>query len=526
MRFLILVGFVALLSACETAPPRPNILLVISDDQSFPHTSRAGCGWIETPGFDRVAAEGLYFTNGYAGSPGCAPSRSALVTGRYPWQNEQAGQHAAGWLARYVPFVDALDSGGYFTGYTGKGVGPFQYGEPGLRADNAAGPHRYSDIKHADDERPASGIGPINYFANFKQFLDDRPDGEPFFFWLGTSEPHRPFEAGSWRQAGKALADVTVPPFLPDVPEVRGDLLDYAVEVEWFDAHLLRVLEHLEAIGELDNTVVVVTSDNGMSFPRAKANAYDWGIHVPLAIRYPARFPAGRTVETPVSFVDLAPTLLELAGVPPTGMLPMTGESLVSILEGEGDAEATRTVLSGRERHSSSRYQNWGYPQRALRRGDYLLVWNQRPERWPAGAPQRLVSDTSEALHPRYGLDTNGLHQSEWAFTDIDAAPSKSFIVEHYNDPRYASFFEFAVGKRPEWELFDVTRDAACLRNLADDPEHQAQLSDLRERMTAALRETKDPRVVGPDAEVFDTYPRYSRMRHFPAPEEEPAVRP
>ena len=113
---------------------RPNILFAISDDQSWLHTSFAGSDWVRTPAFDRIATNGIYFTNCYAGSPGCAPSRSALVTGRYHWQNEQAGQHAAGWLDKYVPFVDLLEHNGYHTGYTGKGVGPFEYGEHPLRA--------------------------------------------------------------------------------------------------------------------------------------------------------------------------------------------------------------------------------------------------------------------------------------------------------------------------------------------------------------------------------------------------------
>src|SRR5690606_15254072 len=124
-----------------------------------------GCTWINTPAFDRVAREGIYFKNCYSGSPGCAPSRSTLVTGRYHWQNEQAGQHASGWLNKYVPFVDLLASNGYHTGYTGKGVGPFKYGEAPLRSQNAAG-KEYNEIAYskANDVRYASGISPKNYF--------------------------------------------------------------------------------------------------------------------------------------------------------------------------------------------------------------------------------------------------------------------------------------------------------------------------------------------------------------------------
>ena len=509
----------------EAPPRRPNILFAISDDQSFSHTSFAGRSWVQTPAFDRVAGNGIYFTNGYAGSPGCAPSRSSIVTGRYHWQNEQAGQHAAGWLDKYIPFVDLVAANGYHTGYTGKGVGPFKYGEPPLRAENAAGT-AYNEIKYeegsAQDERWATGIRDTNYAANFRQFMEQREADQPFFFWYGASEPHRDYEQDSWKRRGKSLANVDVPPFLPDVETVRGDLLDYAVEIEWFDLHLMRMIDYLEEIGELDNTIIIVTADNGMPFPRAKANGYDYGVHVPLAISYPNGFPAGRTVNDPVSFVDLAPTILELTETSPEEMLPMSGKSIVPLLESaqEGTLGGNNDyVLAGRERHSSSRYQNLGYPQRILRQGRYLYIRNLKPDRWPAGAPQRLVPDSSGVMYPMYGIDEAGVHHSDWAFTDIDACPTKSFMVEHHDDPPYERYFELAVAPRPEHELFDVVKDPDCLTNLANDPEFAGIKDQLDALLTEELTRTEDPRIVGPNPELFDTYPRYSPMREFPKPD-------
>ncbi len=510
--------------ATET-PKRPNILFAISDDQSFAHTSFAGRSWVQTPAFDRVAENGIYFKNCYAGSPGCAPSRSSIVTGRYHWQNEQAGQHAAGWYKKYVPFIDLLAANGYHTGRTGKGVGPFEYGEDPLRKEDAAG-KAYSEVKYedgsADDERFAAGINNINYFENFKLFMQDRKEDEPFFFWYGATEPHRDFEQGSWKRRGKSLDAVEVPDFLPDVDTVRGDLLDYAVEIEWFDLHLQRMINYLEETGELNNTIIIVTSDNGMAFPRAKANGYEYGVHVPLAISYPKGFPAGREVEDPISFVDIAPTILELTETSPEGMLPISGKSIVNILKSEKSGVVDETkdyVLAGRERHSASRYMNAGYPQRIMRKGRYLYIWNMKPERWPAGAPQRLVSDSTDALYPMYGIDSAGVHHSDWAFTDIDAAPTKSFIIEHRNDQKFEKYFELAVGIRPEYELFDVEKDAACLTNLANNPEFTGVLDQMKEMMMQELTSTEDPRIVGPDKDVFDTYPRYSPMRKFPKPD-------
>ena len=276
-------------------------------------------------------------------------------------------------MAKYVPFVDVLKANGYRTGYTGKGVDPFRYGELPLRAENAAG-EVYNAFKYRvssdEDERFAEGISEVNYAANFKQFLKQRTEGEPFFFWYGASEPHRAYEAGSWKHRGKSLSQVDVPEFLPSVDTVRGDLLDYAVEIEWFDLHLMRMMEHLEEIGELQNTVIIVTADNGMPFPRAKANGYEYGVHVPMAISFPQAFPSGRVVEDPISFVDLAPTVLELTETSSEGMLPISGESLVNMLTSEQKKNVDLVkdfVLAGRERHSSSYYQNGGYPQRIMR---------------------------------------------------------------------------------------------------------------------------------------------------------------
>jgi len=527
-------SFLLFLSSCDSQntnnPTRPNILFAISDDQSFAHTSFDGAEFLETPAFDRMAEEGVYFSNCMAGSPGCAPSRSAIVTGRHHWQNEQAGQHASAWLKKYVPFVDLLGQNGYATGRTGKGVGPFKYAENEndslWRATNAAGvEHSYIQYEEGSngDERTAGGIRNLDYYANFKYFIDSVRGNEPFFFWYGASEPHRSFEQDSWKRNNKKLTDVSVPGFFPDHEIVRGDILDYAVEIEWFDLHLQRMLKYLEEIGELENTIVIVTSDNGMAFPRAKANSYEYGIHVPFAVRFPKEFPGGKIVTDPIGFADLAPTILELTGTSTKGMLPISGDSFVDMLKLENEsegAESKKYAFSGRERHSSSRYRNWGYPQRAIRNENFLMIWNMKPDRWPAGAPQRIKPGTEDELLPIYGIDEEGKHHSEWAFTDIDAAPTKSFIIENMKDEKIRPFFDWSHAKRPEWELFDVEHDPWCLVNLIGDLNFSDTEKELRDDLINELVATKDPRVVGPDKDVFDSYKRYSRMREFPPPGE------
>lgn len=530
--FLTVSTAVIALAGCSQSPEeqsRPNILFAISDDQSFAHTSFAGCKFVNTPAFDRVAREGVYFTSCMAGSPGCAPSRSSIVTGRYHWQNEQSGQHASSWMKKYVPFVDMLDANGYVTGRTGKGVSPFQYARDEndslWRATDAAG-IAHSNIRYEDgtpgDERPAKFISNVNYFENFKYFMENVRGDKPFFFWYGAQEPHRAYEQDAWKRTDKKLEDAKVPGFFPDDEIVRGDLLDYAVEIEWFDLHLQRMLEYLEKTGELENTIVMVTSDNGMPFPRAKANCYEYGIHVPFAVRYPKGFQGGREVDDVLSFADLAPTILEITGTSAEGMLPISGKSVLQILQSKNEGvveESKKYVFAGRERHSSSRYLNWGYPQRAIRSHDYLLVWNIKPERWPAGAPQRIKPGTENELLPMFGIDENGVHHSDWAFTDIDAAPTKSLIIEKWQDESVRPYFDQAHAKRPEFELFDIKNDPYNLTNLVRNPEYASVEQELKQALLAELKKSEDPRIVGPDKEVFDSYIRYSPMREFPKPE-------
>ncbi len=503
-RWSLVVVFASLLASAplKAAAQRPNILLAISDDQSYPHASAYGSTFVRTPAFDRVAREGVLFTNAFCASPGCSPCRAALLTGRHCWQIEHAGTHASSFPSKYATFPDLLEAAGYFVGYTGKGWGPGNWKISG-RKRNPAGP----EFQSRKNTPPHKGIRNTDYAGNFAEFLSQRPQGKPFCFWYGASEPHRSYEKGSGLAEGKQLSDAEVPPFLPDKPEIRSDLLDYAVEIEWFDTHLGRMLKALEKNGELENTLIIVTSDNGMPFPRAKANCYEYGIHMPLAIRFGAKAPGGRTVSDLVGFVDLTATILAAAGVEPPTEFPPSGRSLMNILTSkkENRVDPTRTeVYSARERHSSSRYNNLAYPQRCIRTQRYLYVRNFKPERWPAGAPQKFEKDGS--LGPPHG----GYH-------DIDACPTLTYLIQNREAPDVARYFHLAVDKRPAEELFDIQRDPGCLHNLADSREHMAVKKELSSKLTAYLTQTGDPRVLG-TGDVFETYKRYSPIRKFPAP--------
>jgi N-sulfoglucosamine sulfohydrolase len=499
--FLLMVITAA---AVQGAERRPNILIAISDDQSFPHASAYGCKFVKTPAFDRIAREGVLFMNAWAASPGCSPSRAAMFTGRFPWQIEQAGTHASSFPKKFALMPDLLEAAGYWIGHTGKGWSPgvSDFGR------NPAGPA----FQQRKLEPPYAQLSGCDYAGNFRDFLDRRPEGAPFYFWLGTAEPHRPYTKGSGRKEGKNPADVEVPSYLPDTPEVRGDLLDYAVEIEWFDQHLGQAIAMLEEMGELEHTLIIVTADQGMPFPRAKANLYNDGVHVPLAVRWGERIPPGRVLEDLTSLIDLMPTILEAAGVAHPGDLPMSGRSLLNTLTSPeaGWVDPSRdAVYAGRERHSSSRWNNLGYPQRAIRTQRHLYIRNFAPDRWPAGAPQEIRGGGLSPMHSGY--------------FDIDAAPSLDVMTRNADDPAFARFLELSVGKRPADELYDVLDDPGNIRNLAGDPAMAEVLDELRGRLMAFLEATGDPRATG-NGDVWERYPRLSGpMREFPAPDQEEA---
>ncbi len=505
-RTILLLALCCGAVGCSSGPgrDRPNVLFAIWDDVSYPHVSAASSKMVVTPAFDRVAAEGVLFRNAYAPAPGCSPTRAALLTGRHIWMIEQAGTHASSFPRTFHSYQDLLEEAGYTVGYTGKPWGPGKWEASG-RTRNPAGP----DFLDKNTEPPYGGIRNTDYAANFEAFFALKPAGQPFSFWVGCGEAHRRFEPGSWKKAGKQLEDAEVPPFLPDTPEIREDLLDYAVEIEWFDSHLGRILDFLAAVGELDDTLVIVTADNGMAFPRAKANLYDYGIHMPLAVSLPGGGRAGRVVDDLVQFVDLTATILDLAGVKhPGGASALAGRSIRGILESEQDGlvDASRTrAFSGRERHSSSRWNNLTYPQRSMRTPEHLYIRNFKPQRWPAGAPQK------------YMQDTNTLEAMHLAYHDIDPSPTLTRLIEGREEKGIAQYFEWAVGKRPAEELFDLESDPGCLDNLAEQPEFSELLERLRQELEAYLVETGDPRVSG-GGQIWEDYIRYSRVRKFPRP--------
>jgi arylsulfatase A-like enzyme len=441
---------------------RPNIVVAIADDWSAPHAGAYGDRTVSTPVFDRIAREGARFTHAFTAAPSCTPSRAALLTGQAVHRLEEGGNLHGFLPKRFAVYPDLLEQAGYVVGYTGKGWGPGRF-EPGGRARNPAGPQ----------------------FKNFDEFIQQRPAGRPFLFWFGSNDPHRPYDAGAGVRAGMKMDSVAVPPFLPDTPEVRSDLLDYYFEIQRFDRDVGRIIATLERLGELDNTLVIVTSDNGMPFPRGKATVYDAGARMPLAMRWPGAVRGGSVVDEFVSHTDVAPTVLEAAGLKPPAT--MTGRSLVPLLQGLSQAGRDRVFIE-RERHAHVRRGNLSYPVRAIRTNDYLYVRNFRPDRWPAGDPQMVFS-----VGP---------------FGDIDGGPTKSLMIDRQDDPKISRYFRLATAKRPAEELYDLRNDPHQLENVAGRPAHASAQQRLRQQLESWLRETGDPRVTMDD-DRWDRFPYY-----------------
>lgn len=466
-----------------TASNRPNILFAIADDAS--HMSAYGHRFVSTPSFDRVARNGVLFVNAFTTNPKCAPSRASILTGKHTWQLEEACNHFGIFPGKFRVYPDLLEEAGYHVGFTGKGWAPGDW-LAGGRTRNPAG----SAFQKRTLSPPArSGINPCDYAANFRDFLENRPAGRPFCFWYGGYEPHRHYVFDEGRRGGKDLSSIdAVPPYWPDEERVRIDMLDYAYEIEWFDRHLGLMIDHLDETGELEHTLVVVTSDNGAPFPRVKGQMYEDDFHLPLAACWAGTIASGRRVDDLVSFIDLAPTFLELAGL--EAQAEVAGRSLVPILRanGSGRIEPRRDrVYLGRERHDMGREGDLGYPVRCVRTSDYLYVRNFAPERWPAGNP-------------------------ETGFTNCDSSPTKARILElHEKGEDY--YYELAFGKRPAEELYDIRSDPHCLNNLATKAELTNVKESLSQDLERELRATGDPRIFG-NGDVFEHYRYTGNAKH------------
>jgi len=523
-----------------TEPKRPNILFCFADDWGRFASAYAkidGPGTIndviQTPNFDRLAREGVLFRRAFVSAPSCTPCRSALISGQHFWRTGRASiLRGAVWDGSQPSFPLLLKEAGYHIGET------YKVWSPGVPNDAPFGNGKYAyekaggRVNQFSENVTKMVAGGMSVEAakqslydetlgNFDAFLAARGKDQPFCYWYGPTNVHRKWAQGS----GKKLWGIDpdsfkgkMPAFLPNVPIVREDLADYFGEAQAFDAQVGVLLKKLVDIGELDNTLIVMSGDHGApGFPHGKCNLYDFGSSVSLAIRWGGALrtrsnsQAGRIVDDLVTLPDLAPTFLELGEVeiPKT----MTGRSLVSVLKSEkaGKVDVARdAVFIGRERHvENARADFRPYPQRAIRTKDFLYIINFRPDRWPLGDPYRLDGDNV----PSFDDISNNTRVT---LPDEDAGPTKAWLVGVRNDPGWKAHFTAVYGKRPREELYDLKADPDQMKNVAGDAAYAKTRAELEERLMKELKATGDPRLVD-DGKFFETPPLSGPVNDGPA---------
>lgn len=487
---MLLTGTIAL--SCNLSVPdlqasndkkQPNILFIIADDASFAHFGANGSKWIKTPGFDRIASEGINFVNCYTPNAKSAPSRTTLLTGLYSWQAGAAGNHNPIFPIDLKVVTDALAENGYTIAHTGKGWGP---GDPGT-IDGRKRELTGTPFQKFKKQVPASGINKTDYIANFKEFLKKQDSENPWFFWFGCYEPHRNYEFGSGaRLRNSSLNSIAdFPGYWPDNEITRNDLMDYAYEVEYFDEQIAKFTQELEKRDELENTIIFVTSDHGMPFPRSKGNSYEESCHVPFAAMWKNNIKnPGRKVYDFVNFIDFTPSFLELAGIEEkdSGMKPSQGKSFVTHFDKDSKkTEPSNYVILGRERHDYGRPLNQGYPIRSIIQDGLLYICNLKPHLMPAGNP-------------------------ETGYTDCDASPTKSEILRMKREGVDSSYYNLCFSVREGEELYDLKTDRNCLKNLSENPIYLKKKKHLQKLLFKDLRSQNDPRMTD-DGDVFDHYP-------------------
>lgn len=510
-------------SAAE--PKRPNLLFIFADDWgrfASAYGKLDGPGSpndvVKTPNFDRIAREGTLVRQAFVSAPSCTPCRSALLSGQHFWRTGRAAiLQGAVWDESIPTYPRLLAQAGYHMGKTGKVWSPgnpadIPYGRP-VPGFQKAGMRFNSFSKFGTDQlNSGNSIDSCRRTllrevrGNFEDFLSKRPSQAPFGYWFGPTNVHRKWVKGS----GKALWGIDpdslkgkLPPFLPDIPEMREDFADYLGEVQALDAYAGELLDALEKAGELDNTLVVMSGDHGPpGFPHGKCNLYDFGSRVALALRGPG-VEKGKVSDTLVSLPDLAPTFLEMAGVKPPAT--MTANSLQSLGVINGSREIDRktmprdAVFIGRERHyPTARDGGLPYPQRAIRTKDHLYIINFRPDRWPLGDPRQLQGGT-----PTWDKLANNTGVT---LSDEDAGPAKAWLVLNRDTAQGKPFFDHAYGKRPAEELYVLSDDPHQMRNRAGDKTLEGIRKNLRERLLKTLEETGDPRMQE-NGKFFETPP-------------------
>jgi N-sulfoglucosamine sulfohydrolase len=457
---ILLVAISGSAPAPGAAEIRPNIVIMIADDMAWDDCGAYGNKAVHSLNIDRLGREGMRFDRAILTCSSCSPSRASIMTGRYPHNTDAEQLH---WpLPRaQVTFVEKLKAAGYWTAAAGKWhLGPQVKDRFHTVAEaGTAGFQVSARTTKMIDEGDESGC------ANWVPALKSRPKNKPFFLWLAALDPHRDYKPNAIASPHNP-GDVIVPPYVPDKPEVRRDLALYYDEIARLDENIGRVLAELDAQGVASNTLVIFMADNGRPFPRCKTTVYDSGIKMPFIVRWPGKIKAATRCESLISSVDIAPTLLELAGVPEPATFQ--GRSFAKLF----------TEPAAKIREHAFAEHNWhdyDAHQRAVRTERFKYIRNfdaNLPNTPPADA---VRSPTFQAMRK---------------LRNAGQLP-----------PDQTSCF---VKPRPEEELYDLDNDPHELRNVANDAKHSVILKTLRGELAKWQRETEDPVPGLRNADEFD----------------------
>ncbi|HQQ63798.1 MAG TPA: sulfatase [Pseudomonadales bacterium] len=473
-RSALLAVILLVCSVCGHAANRPDLLLILTDDQSWAHTGMEAYPSVKTPNFDTLARQGIYFRQGFVSAPTCTASRSAILSGQDFWRSGSGAVLHGTYPWELISYQEILQQHGYRTGFTGKAWGPgYQYDRGTLTGE------QFNTIQK---KTVPEGISPTDYAANLDAFLSSQPAGQPFSFWVGIQEPHRRrtafstdgYAANDGNYFATAEQKRAFPDVLPDTLFARQDFQGYLQQIEQLDGEVGHIIDVLRQHGRLDNTLIVFTSDNGMPFPGGKSNNSYYGVKVPFAVRW------GQGIRQPhidsstlVSTIDIAPTFLQAAGVPVPPA--MTGVSFLPLLVGKPAPTARQGyVVTGYERHTpEARPEHGTYPSRAIVTGQYMYIRNFLPDRWPFGDPPDFADGQSYLLWK----DVTDPAEVEWRKT-------------------------WLLGKRPAEMLFDIQADPFQKTNLiattAGMQKFRNTVEPLRLALQAYLARTGDPVLKNP----------------------------
>lgn len=480
-----IVLFLGLGLVVSVVAKQPNFVLLLTDDQSY-HLGMLGVPALETPNIDALAKKGVFFTKAYSSAASCAPCRGSILTGMFPsanghWRNtvgpiladpdkeftRQSSKVDGVGVHEDIPtLIEVLKKNGYCTGITEKW-------------------HLSPPWKFPFDFRDTANLKPSGSAGAVRRFIK-QANGKPFFLQANVDNTHRPFQKHIAINAGLPKVDpekVNLPPHWPDTPKTRQDYAEYLTTVQHADAVIGAILETVKEMGQLDNTIFIYSSDQGFCYHRAKATAYDWGVHVPFSVTGPG-VKGGKVSDALIGHVDIMPTILDFAGI----AIPETvqGKSLRPVLEGRRKDVGRKFIVSEHNAHGGSPQEY--YPTRSITDGRYRYIWNMAYERVPDFDIDTMATDPNWRKVP---------HQPAWM--PWDATPSdiwqnnacEEIILHKDKFPEAYRLLKESMF-RPEFELYDLKNDPHETKNLAANPEYKAVVQRLDKTLKKWMESEND----------------------------------